>query len=89
MHFSFQLDDPVERPPEPTVPDERVDTTSEEEEEDNQDTPPEQNQGSHLKPGNTVHSGPGGAVRKDTTAAISDLLSDIVSAPEVAIAGER
>ena len=74
----------MERPPEPTVPDERVDTTSEEEEEDSHDQQ-EQNQDFHPK----SHSGPGNAVRKDTTAAISDLLSDIVSAPEVAIAGER
>ena len=36
----------MERPPEPTVPDERVDTTSEEEEEDNKDTmTPEIHQG--------------------------------------------
>lgn len=91
-----ELEDPVERPPEPTVPDERVDTTSEEEE-DNQDPQQQQNRDFHLKvhsgPGITAaaHNGPqpGTAVRKDTTAAISDLLSDIVGAPEVAIAGER
>ena len=59
----------MERPPEPTVPDERVDTTSEEEEEDSHDQH-EQNQDFHPK----SHSGPGNAVRKDTTAAISDLL---------------
>ena len=35
QNYHFQLEDPVERPPEPTVPDERVDTTSEEEDEDN------------------------------------------------------
>ena len=42
-----------------------------------------------IGPPQKTTSGPGNAVRKDTTAAISDLLTDMVSAPEVAMAGER
>ena len=69
-HDEIDLNDPVERPPEPTVPDERVASSSDEE-------PPDLEQGGLEQPQNDDVSTKV-VTKEETTRKISSLLSELV-----------
>ena len=73
-HDEIDLNDPVERPPEPTVPDERVASSSDEE-------PPDLEQGSGLEQPQKINddvSTTKVVSKEETTRKISSLLSELV-----------
>jgi len=74
-HDEIDLNDPVERPPEPTVPDERVASSSDEE-------PPDLEQGSGLEQPQKINDDVSTTTKvvskEETTRKISSLLSELV-----------